>query len=136
MENAPTRRLTVKVTTLYLVALSFRIPNAWLSRTYFQPDEYWQSLEVAHRIVFGYGYRTWEWRTLDGQGGIRSPLYPLMFVPVYEALRFFQLDKTKLLVCLFRPVTLMSLSDNDNRCSLPDCSRLHSLPVLMWPQLD
>lgn len=32
----------------------FRTVNALLSYTAFVPDEYWQSLEVAHRMVFGY----------------------------------------------------------------------------------
>ena len=68
---------------IFLLSLSLRILNALISRTFFQPDEYWQSLEVAHRLVFGYGYQTWEWRDLAGLGGIRSALYPLLFVPVY-----------------------------------------------------
>ena len=34
----------------------FRTVNALLSYTAFVPDEYWQSLEVAHRMVFGYPY--------------------------------------------------------------------------------
>ncbi|WFD36575.1 glycosylphosphatidylinositol anchor biosynthesis [Malassezia cuniculi] len=50
------------------------------ANTYFQPDEYWQSLEIAHRIVFGYGYRTWEWAR---EPPIRSVIHPLLFVPVY-----------------------------------------------------
>ena len=32
----------------------FRTMNALLSYTAFVPDEYWQSLEVAHKMVFGY----------------------------------------------------------------------------------
>jgi GPI mannosyltransferase 3 len=35
------------------VCLALRVINALLIRTTFSPDEYWQSLEVAHRIVFG-----------------------------------------------------------------------------------
>ena len=53
------------------------------SRTFFQPDEYWQSLEIAHRIVFGYGYRTWEW-TSDPP--LRSIVHPVLFVPLYKLL--------------------------------------------------
>jgi phosphatidylinositol glycan class B len=30
-----------------------RVIGALLVVTYFNPDEYWQSLEVAHRWVFG-----------------------------------------------------------------------------------
>jgi phosphatidylinositol glycan class B len=36
------------------VLVAFRTVNALLSYTAFVPDEYWQSLEVAHKMVFGY----------------------------------------------------------------------------------
>lgn len=48
----------------WLFALLFRLLNALCSRAFFQPDEYWQNLEVAHRSIYGYGYQTWEWRSL------------------------------------------------------------------------
>ncbi len=32
----------------------FRVINAICTRTYFNPDEYWQSVEVGHYMVFGY----------------------------------------------------------------------------------
>ena len=35
------------------LALAFRAVNALLVRTYFNPDEHWQCLEVAHRVAFG-----------------------------------------------------------------------------------
>lgn len=59
------------------------------SRTFFQPDEYWQSIEIAHRIVFGYGYQTWEWMTSKP---IRSVVYPAMFVPLYKAMKAMHID--------------------------------------------
>lgn len=31
-----------------------RLASAVLNQTAFVPDEYWQSLEIAHRMVFGY----------------------------------------------------------------------------------
>ena len=37
--------------------LLFRALNGLVVITYFNPDEYWQSVEVAHHWVFGYGYR-------------------------------------------------------------------------------
>ncbi|GAA6005148.1 hypothetical protein JCM11491_002594 [Sporobolomyces phaffii] len=87
------------------VALAFRIANAFISRAFFQPDEYWQSLEVAHLWVFGYGWKTWEWHTAvpdladwsslleqGGNGGIRSPLSVLPTAVIYELLRRAQLD--------------------------------------------
>ncbi|KAK0549103.1 glycosylphosphatidylinositol anchor biosynthesis [Tilletia horrida] len=110
--------------TLFAVLLSFRLLNAALTQTFFQPDEFWQSLEIAHRIVFGYGYQTWEWRDERASlpsgsapwqgwlGGwwqdvvvgspIRSIAYPAIFVPVYWLLKNLQLDNTFLLTLLPR----------------------------------
>jgi phosphatidylinositol glycan class B len=39
---------------LFLAILVFRIYNAIAIKTSFDPDEYWQSLEVAHETAFGY----------------------------------------------------------------------------------
>ena len=39
---------------LLALLVAFRLINAALCRTWFVADEYWQSLEVAHRMVFGY----------------------------------------------------------------------------------
>ncbi|XWS70897.1 hypothetical protein CRYUN_Cryun03dG0089500 [Craigia yunnanensis] len=41
------------------ICLGFRMLNALLIQTYFNSDEHWQALEVAHRIAFGYGHLTW-----------------------------------------------------------------------------
>ena len=38
---------------IFILCLLFRVINALLVRTTFAPDEYWQSVEVAHRMVFG-----------------------------------------------------------------------------------
>jgi len=58
----------------------YRIVNCLLVRTYFQPDAEWQGLEIAHRLVYGYGYTTWEWRP---DNALRSPLGALVFVPAF-----------------------------------------------------
>lgn len=42
---------------LFLVLLFARIANAFLIFTVFAPDEYFQSVEVAHHIVFGYKFK-------------------------------------------------------------------------------
>ncbi|EFA77662.1 putative transmembrane protein [Heterostelium album PN500] len=65
----------------------FRCINSLLINTFFDPDEYWQSLEVAHQTVFGYGYLTWEW-----SAKIRSFLHPMLFAIVYKLLLLFKLD--------------------------------------------
>lgn len=61
--------------------------NSMLVQSYFNPDEHWQGPEVAHRIAFGYGHLTWEWKQ-----GIRSYLHPFLFVPLYKFLALIHLD--------------------------------------------
>ncbi|XP_074264446.1 mannosyltransferase APTG1 isoform X1 [Silene latifolia] len=72
---------------IFYICLGVRMVNSLLVQTYFNPDEHWQSLEVAHRLVFGYGHLTWEW-----EKGIRSYLHPLLFAILYKVLAFLHLD--------------------------------------------
>lgn len=72
---------------IYLLCLIFRMMNSLFVQTYFNPDEHWQALEVAHRITFGYGHLTWEWRK-----GIRSYLHPMIFAVLYKVLSVLHLD--------------------------------------------
>ena len=65
----------------------FRLINLFFVTTWFVPDEYWQSLEVAHSLVYQYGYLTWEWKV-----GIRSYLYPLLFASFYKFLEMIGLS--------------------------------------------
>ncbi|AEY95935.1 FADL281Cp [Eremothecium gossypii FDAG1] len=60
--------------TLFL----WRLINALSIRSFFQADEYWQSLEPAHVKAFGYGGLTWEW-----QHGLRSYAFPMLFEMSY-----------------------------------------------------
>lgn len=46
------------VNVLYFL-IAFRICNALLTRTFFQPDEYFQSLEPAWDIAFGPSSGAW-----------------------------------------------------------------------------
>ncbi|KAL8799093.1 MAG: hypothetical protein Q9182_006156 [Xanthomendoza sp. 2 TL-2023] len=65
---------------LFLVA--FRILNALSIRTFFQPDEYFQSLEPAWEIAFGANsgaWITWEWKNQ-----LRSAIHPALFAGVYR----------------------------------------------------
>lgn len=77
------------------IFLLIRLFSVFFVQTYFVPDEYWQSLEVAHKISFGYGYLTWEWRA-----GIRSYIYPLIISAFYTILKFFEIDDPIFLVSL------------------------------------
>lgn len=80
---------------LLLCLYVFRCINALICQTFFQPDEFFQSLEVAHKLVFGYGWTTWEWRP---ENALRSPVYPLIFVTPYWIISKLGLDDTAALV--------------------------------------
>nr|XP_031859915.1 uncharacterized protein CI109_004764 [Kwoniella shandongensis]KAA5526987.1 hypothetical protein CI109_004764 [Kwoniella shandongensis] len=80
-----------------------------LPHTYFQPDEFYQAFEPAHRHVFGYGFVTWEWKDLPVVGGetwwnqlvvggrMRSWIWPSAFVGLYKLLQLLGLDQTGLI---------------------------------------
>uniref|UniRef100_A0A7S4MRE3 Mannosyltransferase n=1 Tax=Vannella robusta TaxID=1487602 RepID=A0A7S4MRE3_9EUKA len=73
---------------LFVIALLFfRLVGARMVVSFFDPDEYWQSMEVAHQISFDYGHLTWEW-----EQSIRSYLHPLLFAAIYTSLDKLGLD--------------------------------------------
>uniref|UniRef100_K3W7V1 Mannosyltransferase n=1 Tax=Globisporangium ultimum (strain ATCC 200006 / CBS 805.95 / DAOM BR144) TaxID=431595 RepID=K3W7V1_GLOUD len=73
----------------WALVVGFRVWNALFVRTAFNPDEFWQSTEVAHRMVFGYGHLTWEWQS---DAKIRGFAHPGLFVLLYKALALLNLD--------------------------------------------
>lgn len=125
---------------LFLALFSFRLLNALLVRTHFQPDEFYQSQEVAHHLVFGYGFKTWEWR----ESRIRSPLHPLLLVPIYWLLKVTGLDATSALVrshqslhffsCsgLMPTGTVFSYTDSRSKDSSSHSRNLHRLRHLSF----
>ena len=64
-------------------------------------DETWQSVEIAHKLVFGYGHLTWEWVE-----GIRSYLHPCFFAIIFCILKWTALDFTNVVVITPRLVYL------------------------------
>jgi phosphatidylinositol glycan class B len=72
-----------------------RISISLLTRTFFVPDEHFQSTEPAHRMVFGFGHLTWEWVSPQP---IRSFSFPSLFVPVFYTLKLLRLDNMTVLV--------------------------------------
>ena len=95
----------------------FRMFNAICLQTSFDPDEFWQVLEgirlcrrfrfcrvlircarfllVAHRLVFGFGYLTWEW---DPNVALRSFVHPAVFAIWFSVLRLLSVDTTTIIV--------------------------------------
>ncbi|KAF9240062.1 glycosyltransferase family 22 protein [Melanogaster broomeanus] len=72
-----------------LFSILFRVLTAVFTQSYFQPDEYFQALEPAHKYVFGYGHLTWEWVSPQP---LRSMLYPAVNIPMYWLLKVSSLD--------------------------------------------
>ena len=66
---------------LFGILCLWRLLNSFITRTYFQADEFWQTLEPAHWKVFGYGTITWEWKE-----GLRSYAFPFLFEIVYRSI--------------------------------------------------
>ncbi|XP_056135421.1 GPI mannosyltransferase 3 isoform X2 [Lampris incognitus] len=91
------RHLGTGVWRVALCSVAFRLANCFLVQTSFVPDEYWQSLEVAHHMVFKYGHLTWEWKA-----GIRGFSYPLVFAFMYKILALMNCDSVYLLIWLPR----------------------------------
>lgn len=82
---------TLLITSLSL--LTVRLFHLYIVRSWYVPDEYWQSLEISHYLTFGFGYRTWEWIV-----GIRSYMSISWIIIVYKILKFFSLDTLQLLI--------------------------------------
>ncbi|XP_072038119.1 GPI mannosyltransferase 3-like [Amphiura filiformis] len=78
---------------LLAIIIMFRWLNSFLVQTFYVPDEYWQSVEVAHKMVYGYGHLTWEWKK-----GLRGYTYPAMFAAVHKLLAVLKLDFGPVLV--------------------------------------
>lgn len=74
---------------LFACLLAYRLFNALFIRTFFQPDEYYQSLEPAHVLVFKYGFLPWEYRE-----EIRSIAHPLLFAIPFKLLQALGLDSS------------------------------------------
>lgn len=86
----------MKYPTLFNLSVSLliiRLFHLYIVRSWYVPDEYWQSLEIAHYVTYGFGYRTWEWIV-----GIRSYLSISWIILMYKTLKLFSLDSLTLLI--------------------------------------
>ncbi len=76
---------------VYALAVALRLLRAGLPDDSFYPDDIYQMLEQAHRLVFGYGYQPWEF-----QVGIRSWLLPGLMGGVLKGLAALGFDRPEL----------------------------------------
>lgn len=74
------RRLALRwgLAGVLLAGLALRIYWALTVLDGVHPDEHYQTLEPAGRLVYGYGWLSWEWQA---DQALRSWLGPLFFVP-------------------------------------------------------
>jgi len=106
-----------------LPSICIRLAIAIFTQGFFQPDEYFQALEPAHRFFFGYGHLTWEWVCAQP---LRSLLYPAVNIPAYWILKVLGLD-SKYPVAVVRFSSGCSLIHNVVRY-LPQESFMDCLP--------
>jgi len=69
------------------------------------PDEIYQALEPAHRLVFGYGLLSWEWHE-----GVRSPVLPGFFAGPLEIAKWLDLGPDIYLLAIQALLCALSLS--------------------------
>ena len=72
----------VSVTILIIIGWIIRVVLAVNTGGMVHPDEIYQSLEIAHEMKYGYGYKPWEFQipeTPDDDGAARSYLFPLLY---------------------------------------------------------
>ncbi|KAG8227894.1 hypothetical protein J437_LFUL008208 [Ladona fulva] len=82
---------------MFLLFLCLKLLSVFVVRSAFVPDEYWQSLEVAHHLAFGYGHLTWDWSE-----GLRSYIYPSIIAGFFKVAEFLHLDSRDVLILIPR----------------------------------
>jgi GPI mannosyltransferase 3 len=70
-QSLPSRAEIFLLIIIAVVGIALRIHESLRITSLMHPDEIFQTLEPAHRLAYGYGVITWEWRD-----GIRSWLLP------------------------------------------------------------
>ncbi len=95
MNFTPLQMLLNKSQKILFSIILFRLISWFIVRTYFIADEYWQTFEIAHSLAFGYGYKTWEWKS---DIAIRSYLYPSIISVIYRVVALFHLDTASILI--------------------------------------
>ena len=75
----PKRLPRWKDRNIFFSILAFRLLNAFTTKTFIQADEFFQLLEPAHQLVFGYGLMSWEWKEK-----LRPSIHQLIVATVYK----------------------------------------------------
>ncbi len=90
---------------LLLVGLLLRLFVAFVSEQFHHPDEIFNYLEQAHRLVFGYGHIPWEYRF-----GYRSWVLPGLISGVLWLCKTLQIDQPTIYIPLVKAVSCIIAS--------------------------
>lgn len=102
--KAPAAQFFLVIIT-FAVALALRIGVALRSPSIEWPDEIFNTLEPAHRMVYGYGVIVWEWRE-----GIRNWVYPAFLAAVMRGTAWMGPGSRGYLTGITVVLSLLSLS--------------------------
>lgn len=123
--------------TLALTGLSIRLLAALYSDHIHYPDEIFQYLEQAHRLVFGYGCVPWEYRF-----AVRSWIQPGLISPVLYLCKYLGIDApviyvnlTKAFFCVVSISLVYSTYIVGRDIVSRNAGRLASIFVCFWYEL-
>jgi hypothetical protein len=119
--DTPSARPHDPTRALFALLLAFRLANALTLRTFFQPDEYFQSLEPAWRLAFGQSSNAWiTWVII---------LLPTTTIIVIIALI---LPRPQNVLRATSAIRLTLNRSGPASCARP-CTLRYSLPPTVWP---
>lgn len=97
--------IAISMAVLVIIALSLRIYVSVFWPNIFHPDEIFQTLEPAHRLAYGYGIVTWEWRR-----GARSWVVPSFLALAMRTTGWLSKGSTGYLISIDAFLATLSLS--------------------------
>jgi hypothetical protein len=99
------RGAVIALASILAIALAIRVLVAWQMPSQCWPDEIYQSLEQAHRVVFGRGVIPWEF-----DEGTRSWVFPGMLAGVMKATSWVSSSATAYLIACATLLSAISLA--------------------------
>ena len=133
-------RVDRSLVLILLIAWALRIAVIRIWPNIQWPDEIYQALEPAHRLVFGYGILSWEW-----QAGIRSLVLPGLFAAPMELARWLGAGAGAYLALIEALLCALSLSvvwtsyrlggDGDSSGDARFGAMVAAAPAALWLEL-
>ena len=85
----------ILVFSIWVISLSYRLYLTLSFFSHYHADEFFQSLEIAHDIVYGFGYIAPEYQethAIESYARLRSFIFPYFFVALFELGEFLNLN--------------------------------------------